>query len=65
LGEVSARLQFVLDLGLDLFRGEARRRDIADHQHPKRPVILNRVLAVQLIGAEHPDFQPISWSEVI
>src|SRR6516162_8960753 len=31
LGEISARLQCVLDLGLDLFRGEARRRNSAGH----------------------------------
>src|SRR6516164_1978192 len=31
LGEISAGLQCVLDLGLDLFRGEPRRRDSAGH----------------------------------
>ena len=31
LGEISARLQCVLDLGLDLFRGEPRRRDSTGH----------------------------------
>ena len=31
LGEISARLLCILDLGLDLFRGEARRRDSAGH----------------------------------
>src|SRR6516162_2850381 len=65
LGDVSARPQFFLNLGLDLVRRQARRRYVADHQHPNRSVILNGVLAVQLIGPEHPDFEPISWSEVI
>jgi hypothetical protein len=65
LGKISARSQFFLDAGLDLVRGQPRRRDGANHQHPNRPVVLDDVLAIELIGPEHPDQNAISWSEMI
>ena len=65
LSEVSPRLQSVFYLGLDLVGGPACGRYIAHKQHSDRSVVLNGVLAVQFIGPEHFDFEPISRSEMI